>query len=124
MIFSREQPLDGHQLIEAIESSGKKNEAASSLLKDQLLPQIRHMLQFFYSTSEDTQLDQLLLAGECASLPGLADLVQEHTGIQTEIANPLPFLKISSHVDKEHLEKIAPALMVACGLAMHRGTDS
>ena len=53
---------------------------------------------------------------------GLADMVTAKLGVPTSMANPFASMSLSSKVNEGNLLNDAPALMIACGLAM-RGFD-
>ena len=59
-----------------------------------------------------------VLAGGCASIPGVADMVEEQLGVQTVLANPLAQMTLGPRVQAHALAQDAPALMIACGLAL------
>ena len=59
-----------------------------------------------------------LSAGGCALLPGLDDLVGKRTGVNTFIANPFANMTHNDRVKPRQIAADAPALVVACGLAM------
>jgi len=80
--------------------------------------QISRLLQFFYAGSEYSRVDQLVLAGGCASIPGVSEMVQEQMGVPAIIANPLAGMSLSPRVQAHSLAQDAPALMIACGLAL------
>ena len=86
--------------------------------KEAMVQQISRLLQFFYAGSEFNRVDQIVLAGGCASIPGIAEMVEEQIGILTVVANPLANMSLSSRVQAQALAQDAPALMIACGLAM------
>ena len=46
------------------------------------------------------------------------DLVEDKLGTTTVVANPFANMSIASRVDAGALSNDAPALMIACGLAM------
>ena len=54
-----------------------------------MVQQVSRLLQFFYAGSEFNRVDQIVLAGGCASIPGIASMVEEQLGVPTVIANPL-----------------------------------
>src|SRR3546814_11462636 len=56
--------------------------------KEALVQQISRLLQFFYAGSEFNRVDQVVLAGGCAPIPGVAEMVEEQLGVQTVVANP------------------------------------
>ncbi|HEY4528961.1 MAG TPA: pilus assembly protein PilM [Luteimonas sp.] len=86
--------------------------------KEALVQQISRLLQFFYAGSEFNRVDQVVLAGGCASITGIAAMVEEQLGVQTVIANPLARMTLGSRVQAHALAQDAPALMIACGLAL------
>jgi type IV pilus assembly protein PilM len=63
-------------------------------------------------------VDLIALAGGCASIPGIDELVESQLGIKTVIANPFANMSLSSKVNPQALSKDAPSLMIACGLAL------
>lgn len=136
MIYTREQPFGGKQLTEEImRRYGLSYEDAGRVKKEGGLPenyepevlhpfketmaqQVGRFLQFFYSSSEHEHVDYIALAGGCSSIPGIANLVESNLGIETGIANPFGSTKVSSRVPQQRLANDAPALMIACGLAL------
>lgn len=86
--------------------------------KEALVQQISRLLQFFYAGSEYSRVDQVVLAGGCASISGIGDMVEEQLGVPTVIANPLANMSLSPKVQAQALAQDAPALMIACGLAL------
>ena len=51
-------------------------------------------------------------------MDGLADLVQEKLGTPAAVANPFANMSISPKVNAVALSSDAPAMMIACGLAL------
>lgn len=137
-IYTREQLFGGKQLLEAVQMrfSLSAPEAEAGIKKGTLPPeyesevlpefresvteQVNRALQFFFSSSHYNDVDRLVLAGGVAVLPGLADRVEEETGISTDIANPFRDMQINDRVNRSLLATDAPALMIACGLAMRK----
>jgi len=86
--------------------------------KENMSQQISRAEQFFFSSSQITQIDHLILAGGCASIEGIAEVIQERTGVPTVVANPFANMSLSPKVPAQTLANDAPALMVSCGLAL------
>jgi type IV pilus assembly protein PilM len=86
--------------------------------KEAMAQQISRLLQFFYAGSEFNRVDQVVLAGGCAAIPGVAPMVEEQLGIPSVVANPLAQMTLGPRVQANALAQDAPALMIACGLAM------
>lgn len=136
IIYSREQQFGGAQLTEDIQrryglsyeeaglakrQGGLPDNYVPEVLepfKDSISQQISRAQQFFYSASQISNIDYLILAGGCASIDGIAELVESKIGIPTIIANPFAEMSVSSRVSAQSLANDAPALMVSCGLAL------
>jgi type IV pilus assembly protein PilM len=134
--YSREEAFGGIQLTEEIQRRYSLSFEEAALAKKQgslpddyelevlepfkenIASEISRALQFFYSSGQITGVDILVLAGGCASISGLADMIGSRLEIKTIIANPFSKMHISSKVNKKTLANDAPALMIACGLAM------
>jgi len=136
LIYTREQSFGGKQLTEEImRRYGLAYEEAGRLKKEGGLPdnyipevlepfketiaqQVSRFLQFFYTAGQHNSVDLIALAGGCASIPGIDELVESQLDTPTVIANPFAKMSLSSKVNPQALSKDAPSLMIACGLAM------
>jgi len=135
-IYTREQVFGGKQLTdEVMRRYGLSYEEAGQAkrqgglpesyevevlepFKEALVQQVSRLLQFFYAGSDFNRVDQVVLAGGCASINGIAHLVEEQIGVPTVIANPLANMALGPRVQAQALAQDAPALMLACGLAL------
>ena len=135
-VYTREQLFGGKQLTEEIqrrygismEEAGlaKKtgelpDDYESEVLgpfKDAIVQQVNRSLQFFYGSTQFNEVDYILLAGGSASIAGLPELVQEKVGAGCSVANPFTDMALSSKVSANAIANDAPALMIACGLAL------
>jgi len=135
-IYTREQVFGGKQLTdEVMRRYGLSYEEAGLAkrqgglpesyeievlepFKEALVQQISRLLQFFYAGSEFNRVDQVVLAGGCASIAGIPEMVEEQLGVQTVVANPLAQMTLGPRVQAHALAQDAPALMIACGLAL------
>lgn len=135
-IYSREQLFGGLQLTEEIQGRyGLSWEAAGMAKKRGGLPedyymevlnpfketvvhQVSRSLQYFFASGQFGDVDCILLAGGTSSIPGLDHLVQQRVGTRTIIANPFGDMSLNNKIDAGILASDAPALMIACGLAM------
>jgi type IV pilus assembly protein PilM len=136
IVYSREQQFGGAQLTEEIQRRyGLSYEEAGLAKKQGGLPdnyvpevldpfkqnmaqQISRAQQFFFSSSQIAHIDHLILAGGCASISGIAELIESKLGVSTVIANPFASMSLASRVPAQSLANDAPALMVSCGLAL------
>ena len=135
-IYTREQLFGGRQLTEEIQrryglsvdeaglakkQGGLPDDYESEVLqpfKDALVQQVSRSLQFFFAAGQYNDVDYILLAGGTASIPDLDRLIQQKIGTQTMVANPFADMALSGKVNAGALASDAPALMIACGLAM------
>jgi len=136
LVYTREQSFGGKQLTEEImRRYGLAYEEAGRLKKvgglpDNYIPevlepfketmsqQVSRFLQFFYTAGQQNSVDMIALAGGCASIPGIDELIESQLGIKTIVANPFSNMELSNKVNAQALSNDAPALMIACGLAM------
>ncbi len=135
-VYTREQGFGGKQLTEEIqrrygfsyEEAGlakKRGGLPESYNVDVLEPfkkamvqQISRSMQFFISSSANRSVDGIVLAGGCAAIPGIDSLVEQSLGMTAYIANPFISMALSNKVKPQSLSADAPALMLACGLAL------
>lgn len=135
-IYTREQLFGGKQLTEEVQRRYGMTEQEAGFAKktgglpedyetEVLLPfqeaviqQVSRSLQFFFSSSQYDTVDHILLAGGVAAMGGLRDLVEEKLGTPTSVANPFSEMDLSPRVDSSALGNDAPAMMIACGLAL------
>lgn len=135
-IYSREQLFGGVQLTEAIQNRyGLSAEEATLSKRARTLPddyypeiltpfientiqQITRSLQFYFSSSQYSSIDHIVLAGGSSSIAGLAGMAQQKLGVPVSVANPFTQMTIAPNIDNEQLAVDAPSLMAACGLAL------
>ena len=135
-IYTREQVFGGKQLTEEIQRRyGLSYEEAGMAkrqgglpdnyepevlepFKDAMAQQVSRSLQFFFSSSQYTSVDHIVLAGGSSMIPGVDELIANKIGVHTSIANPFTNMVIASRVKAQSLSNDAPALMIATGLAM------
>lgn len=135
-IYTREQVFGGKQLTEEIQrryglsyeeaglakkQGGLPDNYVSEVLqpfKDAMAQQVSRSLQFFFSSSQYNSVDQIMLAGGCASIGGIDELIEDKIGIPTVVANPFANMSLASRIKPQQLGADAPAMMIACGLAL------
>ncbi len=136
IIYTREQMFGGRQLTEEIMRRYGLSYEEAGLAKRQgglpdnyepevlqpfkysMVQEVNRALQFFFSSSKYGAVDAIILGGGCASIPGVAEMIQEKTGTTVRTANPFANMAVASGVRAESLANDAPALMIACGLAL------
>ncbi len=135
-IYTREQLFGGKQLTEEIQrryglsieeaglakkQGGLPDDYETEVLnpfKETVVQQVSRSLQFFYAAGQYSSVDYILLAGGTSSIVDLDLLVQQKIGTPTLVANPFANMTMSNKVNAGALASDAPALMMACGLAM------
>ncbi len=141
IVFTREEMFGGRRLTEEIQhryglsyeeanlakrNGGLPDDYEVELLepfKVEMAQQISRMIQFYYASSTYGKLSHILIAGGCASIPGIIEHINSKVGGHVTVANPFSAMSVGSRVSKKALMNDAPALMIACGLAL-RSFDS
>ena len=139
--YTREQLFGGKQLTEEIQrryslsveeaglakkQGGLPDDYETEVLqpfKEAVVQQVTRSLQFFYSSSAYDDVDHIILAGGTSSIDGLAEMVAAKLGTPCSIANPFLQMSLSSRVNEANLTADAPAMMIACGLALRSFDD-
>lgn len=139
-VYTREQAFGGAQLtqeiqrrfglsIEEAEIAKRKGGLPDSYEIEVLQPfmqslstEVARALQFFTSSTQYNRADHIVLAGGCAGIATIDVMVQDRTQVNTIVANPFQSMSLSSKIKQQQVSIDAPALMIACGLAM-RGVD-
>jgi type IV pilus assembly protein PilM len=137
-IYTREQAFGGNQLTQDIvarygmsveeaenakRSGGLPDDFETEVLRpfmENLSMEVQRALQFFFSSTQYHSVEQILLAGGSAVIPGLDEVVQTRTQVPTMVANPFASMQASPRVQLKKLMVDAPSLIVVCGLAMRR----
>jgi type IV pilus assembly protein PilM len=137
-IYEREQPFGGNQLTQDIvrayglsfeeaEAKKKAGDLPDNYQPELLAPflenaalEVTRAIQFFYTSTPYTRIDQLFLAGGCALIPGLLDIVASRTKISSAVISPFKGMQLGPGVRESALRAEAPAYLVACGLALRR----
>ena len=137
IIFTREQDFGGDQLTEQIQhqyglsyeeatmakrNGGLPDDYEIDLLepfKEAMVQEVHRAIQFYYSAGTSGNIAHTVIAGGCASIPGIVELISSKIGGHVTMANPFMGMSVDSkQVNKKALMNDAPALMIACGLAL------
>ena len=135
-VYTREQSFGGGQLtqeiqrrfglsLEEAEIAKRKGGLPESYDSEVLQPfmqslamEVARALQFFTSSTQYNRIDHIVLAGGCAAIPAIDVVVQDRTQVHTIVANPFHSMTISTRLKQQQAATDAPALLIACGLAM------
>lgn len=136
IVFSREEVFGGTQLTQQIqqrydlsyeeaEKAKKTRALPEGYLVEVLIPfldtavlEVRRALQFYFSASQTSSIDHILLAGGGAKIAELPEIIQRQLNIKTTVANPFVNMTLANHIDGEALKDEAPGFVIGCGLAM------
>lgn len=137
-VYTREQAFGGNLLTqEIVKAYGMSMEEAELAKRAHSLPEnyerevlrpfcdslgqeVARALQFFFTSTQFTQVDHIVLSGGCAALHGIGEAVFAQTQVDTVVANPFASMTLASKVNGKSLLADAPLLMTACGLALRR----
>ncbi|MDD5180976.1 MAG: pilus assembly protein PilM [Gallionellaceae bacterium] len=137
-VYVRDQQVGGAQLTQQIQDkfglsaeeaeAGKRNGGLPDNYESEVLApfcenvasEIARAMQFFFTSTQFGEINYIVLAGGSAVLAGLDDAVATRTQVNTLVANPFAQMTLSSRIKPRQLQTDAPALMIACGLAMRR----
>jgi type IV pilus assembly protein PilM len=141
-IFARDIPFGGKNYTQAIAQHLRipfDQAEAAKLGKDVGIPwdslvpaleavsrefslEIQRTLDYFASTAESERIGKIVLAGGCATLPGLPDYLSSVWGIPVELARPFERIEVgSAHADT--VAAVGPHLAVAVGLGLRQAGD-
>ena len=87
---------------------------------ENLALEVSRALQFFFTSTQHSEVQQIVLCGGCAITAGIDEIVGARTEINTIVANPFAGMTPSPRIRAKQLAADAPSLMVACGLALRR----
>lgn len=91
---------------------------------EELAVDLNRQLSFFWNASgADEGIDQIMIAGGVARLPGLVESVATHTGIPVEVIEPLVRMDTGDDFDPAHLGELGPRAAVVLGLALREPGD-
>lgn len=138
VVYSREQAFGGGQFTQEImRAYGMSFEEAESVKRSGSAPEnyepellrpfvenlaleVSRALQFFFTSTQFNQVHHIVLAGGCAAIAGVDEVVATRTQVPTVVANPFAGMVPSSRIRPRQLMADAPLLMCACGLALRR----
>ncbi|MBT0586091.1 type IV pilus assembly protein PilM [Alteromonas oceanisediminis] len=82
-----------------------------------LQQQINRAIQMYISTTHAQRPQKLLICGGGAVIDDIASLLSQDLGLAVEVFNPLANVAIDKKVNAEQLQKLAPQMTIALGLA-------
>ena len=136
IVYTNEEIFGGKQLTEQIKNHydldyeqadlAQRTDSLADDYKTEILEpfkiemaqQISQMVQFYEAQGTYGKLSHILIAGGCASIADITEHIKNKVGGQVSIVNPFAQMSVASRIKKKSLMNDAPALMIACGLAL------
>ncbi len=135
-LYTRDQPFGGNQLTQEIhnqfnlsmeesENAKRGGNLPENYQADVLQPfcetlaiEVMRAIQFFYTSTQYTEVNYIFIAGGCAVIPGLDAIISSRTQVSTLVVNPFANMEQANRISRRQLDLDAPALLIACGLAL------
>ncbi len=141
-LFTRDIPLGGNRYSEAVQREiGVSFEEAEQLKKSdrdddhtlaavmesvnaEVASEIARTIDYFKTTSSDSEITRVLLCGGGAKVRGLAQQLRDRMHLEVDIANPFNEIDTSlCDVDPDVLAEMGPLAAVGVGLALRTVGD-
>ncbi len=137
-LYERDQAFGGAQLtnmiarqygfsVDEAELKKRKAELPEDYLSAVLRPYVASMaqeisraLQFFFTSSPNSKVDYIFLAGGGSILADLTHQITEQTSFACVVANPFEGMDLGAGVSAVKLAREAPSYLTATGLALRR----
>lgn len=135
-IFTRDHYFAGSQLAESLaaEYGLSPEEAERQVIRgnlpegygarvlepflETLAAEMGRSLDFYATNHSREPVEKVAVSGGCALLPGVAEALSEQLGVPVSVLDPSRGLEQAKRVDAAELERVAPRLAVATGLAL------
>lgn len=141
-IFTKDSALGGRSLTADIQKhlnlsyvdaenlksgqSGQVPQEVSDLMgvaADNMAQEIKRTLDFYSASGTGPRVSLTLLAGGSAKISNLTQVIEEHTGVKTQLLNPFATIQVDSRMfTQDYIAAIAPLAAVPLGLALRAGS--
>ena len=92
------------------------------IMGENLATEVKRSIDFYNASSTGAPVSYILLTGGSSKIPGLSKLVEDATGLPTQIANPFNSISYDPAVfTQDYLSAVAPIAAVPLGLALRAG---
>lgn len=112
----------------ALEKINEKKEMdtikLSPVLENQLTNQLQSILNTYTLKTNNPKLEQIILSGRTALIPHIDSLLKEKLGIDVNIVNPFKEITINTETQTLLADKLGPACLLCCGLAMRNRDEN
>ncbi|WP_078454413.1 type IV pilus assembly protein PilM [Solemya velum gill symbiont] len=99
--------------------SGARESVVQDFLSS-LTQEVRGALQIYQAAGKGEKIMRLYLAGGCAAMPGVEEVIGDVLDFPVSVLNPLTDLKHPRRITEGRLKMMGPAMIIACGLATRR----
>lgn len=116
--------LDAETLKTGDQAQGLPQEVSElmTIMSENFATEIKRALDFYNASSTGAPVSYILLAGGSAKIPDLSRIVEEKTGLPTQMANPFNAISYDPGVfNPEYIEAIGPLASIPVGLALRAG---
>ncbi len=102
-----------------VDDKQKELEEIFASVCTQWVLEIKKAIDLYHSNFPDAPLARLVLSGGGSKVAGIADYLNQETGIEIELFNPFTKMKSSKRkIDPEYLKLIGPEMAIASGIAI------
>lgn len=93
------------------------------VMSENFAGEIKRAVDFYNASSTGAPVSYVLLAGGSAKIPNLSKVVEEQTGLPTQLVNPFNAISYDPAVfTQEYIAAIAPLAAIPIGLAIRAGS--
>jgi len=117
----QEAGMEAAQALRYLRQGGLEPRLQETILlpfRDSVVRHVHRQVQLFQSSTQAATLDHILLSGGGALLPEVAEGIAAQTGITAAPVELLRPLEFASQLNSVALQRLAPTLLVALGLAI------
>jgi type IV pilus assembly protein PilM len=143
-VFTRDSSIGGNLITEALQREFTISYANAEKLKQEeavegvspedvtavlhssfedIVGEISRSFDYFRDTTNYENINEIILSGGVALTKDFAAALSERVGIEVNIADPFKNIEVPGTFDDEYMEKVAPIVSVAVGLAIRRVGD-
>ncbi len=95
-----------------------------NLLNDKIVSEVVRSFDYFKTTSNNEEIDRILLSGGGAKVANLVSCLEEKSGVPVEMVNPFKRIEIpETQFDLDFIREMAPLASVGVGLALREVGD-
>ena len=115
-VYGEEAEIDA--ILAGVDVPDDYEERVAGPFREQFVQQANRALQFYASSSNYRPVESVLLTGGGSRLPGLPEALAESQNLVCHLADPLQKLRTPRRLQGNVLERTAPSLVLAIGLAL------